>query len=304
MKNTTIAYLVLAVMVFSLSSCTSDSGSSGSKNTNWRTGSEGITMSFVADNPPSEVVSTQEMNVIVKFANRGASDVNNLRFYLSGYDKALLFVGYDAMTSSNIALEGKNQFNPTGSQEGFETWKTKVNSPRDIDSFKQDFTVTACYSYKTIATPNICIDPMKYDLTSSGKCKFDISDLGSSQGGPIAVTSIKQKTTDSKVYLEIYFANKGTGTPFSGKPVENCYNSLSINDIDTIESISVSMPGGGSFDCNPKGKLRLTSGSGYVVCQAGISGSSYYVSPLNIVLDYNYRQTMTKEITIVNVNPR
>ena len=173
---------------------------------------------------------------------------------------------------------------------------------REVDSFKQELSATACYTYQTIATPSICIDPKKYDLVSSDGCSFDVQDLGSSQGGPIAVTSIEQKTTGDRVYLEIHFENKGSGISFSSSSLNNCYNSISIDDADTISSIKVYTPST-SFSCKPEGRVRMTNKKGYVICEAPISGKTYFVTPLNVVLNYKYRESISKTITVVNINP-
>ncbi len=292
-------YFCFVFFLLILASCTNDTGSSSGKNTNWRTGTDGIKINFMADNPPSEVFSNQELSVIVEYSNKGAYDVNNLRVYLMGYDKSILF-GSPVQSTNSIAIEGKNQYATQGSQTSYISWKTRVNSPQQVDSFKQDLTATACYHYQTIATPTICVDPKKGSLVSSNSCKFTVQDLGSNQGGPIAVTSVTQKTTDTKVYLEIVFENKGGGTVFSSSSSDNCYNNIDIRDIDTLNWIKVSTPSS-SFVCKPEGKLRLTNGKGFAICEGGLSGQSYFVTPLNIVLDYNYRQSISKTISIVNL---
>ena len=301
MKNK--QFLLVSMLLLLVFGCSDNQGGSGgSTNTKWRTGTDGIIMSFAQDSPPSEVVSTQQVNVIVEYSNKGAFDVDNLVFYLSGYDNTIFSFGRPVMEERAPRITGKSQFYPEGSQLGFINWRAEVNTPQTADSFTQDLTVTSCYSYQTIANPSICIDPKKYDYVVAGRCKFDVSDLGSSQGGPIAVTSIKQKTTNNRVYLEIYFENKGSGVPFSPSiGVTNCYNSITLNDKDTVRVSQVYLPGGRSFTCNPNTNIRLTNNRGFVICELPISGESYYVTALTVVIDYNYRQSMTKSLKVVNV---
>ncbi|MEM2139064.1 MAG: hypothetical protein QXM96_02840 [Candidatus Woesearchaeota archaeon] len=280
-----------------LNSCTSNNSSSSGKNINWRTGTDALIMNFNKDNPPTEAISTQNLNVVVEFSNKGAYNINDLKFYLTGYDPNILFES-SVQTSNPISLEGKSLYVPQGSQTEFITWKTKINSPKNTDSFKQDLTVTACYHYKTIANPTLCIEPQTYS-NANQKCKFIVQDLGSSQGAPIVINSINPKTTDDTVYLEIQFSNKGKGSVFSGNN-NNCYNSVDIRDIDSINYIKVTSSGT-SFKCKPEGKIKLDNGNGFAICEAPIKTNSYYITPINIELDYSYRQTISKTLTIINM---
>ena len=292
--KTKLAFLTL-FMIF-ITSCSLAGEQSDS--TSWRTGTEGIRMSFVSNSPPSEALSGQEINVMVQYTNRGAQDLNNIRFYLTGYDSSIL--PFSLVDSPNLPLLGKSSFNPEGSYSDFVSWSAFVNPPSNIDSFQQDILVTACYQYSTIANPEICIDPQKFEYTDSPSCNFDVRNLGSSQGGPIAVTNIKAKTTKDKILLEIYFENKGSGISFI-QGIDNCHVNLQRKDIDTVNVQSVTLSGGRSFTCKPDNPVRMTNGKGFIICERPMSGNSYYVSPLTVTLTYNYRQSISKQMTVVNV---
>lgn len=295
--------LVALVTLLILSGCASSNNNSGSQNINWRTGTEGITMSFVADNPPSEVLSRSALPVIVKFSNKGAFDVTDLSFYIGGYDPTILPFAAKSQTSG-IRMGGKNQYNTLGTEESFVQWTApaiNLNNLRGIDNFKQAISVTACYSYVTLANPTICIDSAKYDTVSPNKCTFDIKDLGSSQGAPIAVTSIKQKMSDQEIYLEIQVANSGKGTPFLPE-VGNCMN-LGYTDVNKVRLSKVAFSNGQTFTCNPE-IIRLENNRGFAVCTGKLpSRSSFVQTPLLVQLYYKYRDSLpTREVTIVNVN--
>lgn len=303
MKKELIAVIIL--MIF-LVSCTNDTGSTGPSNKNWRSGSEALRMSFVSDNPPSEILSTQELSVMVEYSNRGAYDigVSNLKFYLTGYDSSILFNNPIQQSSSSVTLEGKDPYNSQGSQTAYAQWKSSVdlNGIADVDSFRQDLTVTACYNYRTIATPLVCVDPKKYDLVVSSRCTFDIQDLGSNQGGPIAVSSIKKRTTRDKVYFEIYIKNVGNGIPFV-KSIDNCHNSLGIRDINQVklEKISLSKKDFTS-SCKPSTTIHLDNGQGYFVCERDMPENSFFNGVMEIELSYGYRETMSRSLNIVNID--
>jgi hypothetical protein len=295
-------FLMVLLPLFFLAACESGNNSSG-KNTDWRTGTEGIVMSYFEDNPPSEVLSRSKVPVIVRYSNKGAYNVNDLNFYLSGYDPQILPF-YSKGPTQGIDIGGKDQYNTLGSQEAFASWeapKVNMNNLASVDNFKQTVTVTACYTYGTIANPTICIDPNQYE-TMTTKCTFDVKDLGQSQGGPIAVTEVKKRTTDSEIYLEIYFENKGGGTPFL-PGINECQN-LDYTEVNKIKLVKVAFSNGITFsDCKPS-EIRLENNKGFAICSTALpSRSAFYETPLIIDLRYKYRQTLAnREITIVNVN--
>lgn len=298
-------YLLIIALIM-LASCT-NSGSSGSSNENFRSGTEGLKFSFVLDNPPSEVLSTQELSVMTEFSNKGATNINpgGLIFYLTGYDSTILFGNQVMAMNLGEVLEGKSQFNTQGSQSAFGKWVTRPNTKNlpKIDSFKQDLTLTACYKYSTIATPEVCVDPQKYDTADSGKCNFEIRNLGGSQGAPIAVSQIKLRTTSDTAYFEIHFQNSGKGTSFlPSKGIENCYTSLGVQDLNMVYLKKISLSGVDfTNSCKPSRNVRLVGGKGFIACERPISGS-YFTGVLDIELDYNYRDSISKQISIVNLN--
>lgn len=289
-------YILLIALLFLATSCVENSSSPN--NINWRTGTEGIVFSYMPDSPPSEVLSTGKVNVIIKYSNKGASATTPY-FYLTGYDPSILSFSNPYIQAP--AIGGKDMYNTEGSQEAFVEWVAPINmnSLYEVDNFKQSLSVTSCYQYQTIAYPSICIDPLKYTYDSAASCDYSVKELGSSQGGPIAVTEVKQKSTGDEVFLEIHFQNKGKGTPYITD--SSCLN-LRHDEVDMIYLVGVSMPEG-SFSCEPT-SIRLVNNDGYTICRKPVSGrTTYYESQIQIATRYNYRDTLSKkEVTIVNVN--
>ena len=233
---------------------------------------------------------------------------NDAKFYLTGYDPAILFGGDPSKEADSEigAMGGKNQYNTEGSQAAYVKWKTDVDlrGVPDVDSFNQDLTLTACYKYVTKANPLVCLDPLEYELVSAGECNFDVQDLGTSQGAPIAVSNINLKTTGKKAYFEIHFQNKGKGIPFlPSKSLNNCFNSLSLSDINMIKLKTISVSGKPfTSNCQPSNEIRLINGKGFAVCEMEIAAESYYKGVMEIEIEYNYRDTLSKSITVINVD--
>jgi hypothetical protein len=86
------------------------------------------------------------------------------------------------------------------------------------------------------------------------------------------------------------------------KGLDNCYTSLGVQDINMVQLSKVYLSGVDfTSSCKPSRQVRLINGKGFVACERPISGS-YFTGVLDIELDYNYRQSMSKQISIVNVN--
>lgn len=298
--------IIVSILLLALATACSTEISSPDRG-NWRTGTEGIVMSYVPDNPPSEIVSSSNLNLMIKYANKGASDVKDLDFHVRGYDNKI--IDLQSKTASGISLTtgisigGKNQFDTQGSQEAYAEWAANTINMEglgNIDNFKQSFSVTACYSYETIASPEICIDPKKYDFVADSRCSFDVQNLGTSQGAPIAVTEVRQKMTNKDIFLELHFENKGRGTPYLAS---NCLE-LGYTDVNKIKLESVAMSNNLVFDdCNPR-EIRLIENKGFAICRRILpQTSSFFQTPLKITVKYKYRETLpAKEVTIVNLN--
>ncbi len=293
--------LFTIILIVFLTGCVGVIQQEQSTQDNWRTGTQGVVMNFVAGNPPSEVVSTSDVLVYVEYSNKGASDATNLKFHLTGFDDSILTaLKNEGKPAPPSPLQGKTRFNPEGSQEHIIKWESGINmnSLSETDSFKQSFIVTACYGYRTEAYPQICIDPTQFEVIGPSECDYSVRDLGTSQGAPIVVSKVEKKMSTNKIFLEIEFQNKGNGNPYEGG---NCLN-LGYDNIDRIYVESV---GGNDFSCNPR-TVRLVNNKGFTICESTGNfkmPSSVSEIQVPIKISYNYRESLPKkEITIVNVN--
>jgi len=236
---------------------------------------------------------------VIEYQNEGAYDIDNLIFYLHGYDSTILY-GTPLKTFNAEPLKGKSQLNPQGSQSQFADFgETTINSPKGDSAYQQPLFVTACYNYKAIAEPSICInmDESDYKTVTSGGCEHgSVTGLTKSQGAPIIVSAVNSYVEDDVVAMDITIQNKGSGTPFTST-LNRC-DRLSVEDSDTVR-VKVSM-NDGEFKCeSSNGKIYLDdSGTGIVHCERTISREGYFVTPLKIEVDYNYEQTLKKTITI------
>jgi len=316
--------LVLLLVLLSLTACTQQSTTT--KDLKVFTGTEGIVMNFIPNMPPSQIYSSDQLNFLIEVKNKGAyatvgsrTEGLTLRVYLSGFDKDIFpeLYGLDDDVNGNYieedSLEGKSEFNPDGGLKYIEK-STSINLPSGLDSFKTNFLVTTCYEYQTYATASVCIDPKPYSTAIKEKaCTVQDITLSGGQGAPVVITKIEEEASKDKVRFKIYIENKGNGRVFDitqrsdDKGVLKCNpyseEGLKYQDIDQIklETVFLSNEDIPLKNCKPSkdGTVRLIDGKGIVICEKDVSGTSTFLTPLEIKFSYGYTSSIQKEVEIL-----
>ena len=109
-------------------------------------------------------------------------------------------------------MPGKNVYNIEGGLGNVEFKSGSIALPTGVDRYNPPLVATACYEYKTLASPEVCVDPGFYELTSEQKaCQVQDFGLSGGQGAPVAVTFVNVDMVGSKVVFEIDVANVGGG---------------------------------------------------------------------------------------------
>lgn len=308
-------FIVVAMLL--ISSCSLPTKNSRSNaNENYRSGSQGLSLSFMTNMPPSRIYDNEKLAVGVEIYNRGATEIqsSSSRIYLSGFDNSLI----SGISTSGInlgTLEGKSMYNSEGGYTTvvFEGYVGSLGT-RNIDEYNPTLLVTACYRYETIADPMVCIDMDPFSPSNQEKvCNVEsVSNLGGSQGAPVAITSVQAEPSKGKTRFKIYVSNVGGGLVFKDgySYLNRCspYNSqgLGFNDINFVRVEEVKVAGTSILpSCKPleDGYLRLKdSGSGFMVCEYSSSIGPAYTTPMTIKLSYGYRNTIKRPIQIVK-NP-
>jgi hypothetical protein len=187
--------------------------------------------------------------------------------------------------------------------------------------------VTACYEYQTIANPVVCIDPKLYDpFPYERACSVQSVTLASGQGAPVSVDKIETDMMKGKVLFKIAISNKGgtsaattktsilsRNVPQTGRKgtvlsshssvVNDCPFNLDYNDYNIVDYF-VDMTGGSIIKCSPEidgdQRIRLVDGKGTIYCYFTVpENQPAYTTPLNIVLDYNYMESVSKNVQII-----
>jgi len=180
-----------------------------------------------------------------------------------------------------------------------------------VDKYEPTILATLCYPYKTKASPSVCIDPFPFDNSQDKVCSIGSAKL-SSQGAPIAITSIEQEASASKIQFKINIKNLGDGEVINFDSLDKCDPThgklFERSDFDKIILDKASV-GFSELTCGPfpdgNNIIRLSDGEGFILCS--INKDSYeneksaYTTPLNLEIKYGYRTTETKPIRISKI---
>jgi hypothetical protein len=286
-------------------------------------GYTGLEMSFMKNLPPDKLYDTVPLDIILELKNTGVYDLTGrCELYLHGYDENII-TGL-LKTESCGELEPKTQYNPEGGRDTQQFYTTNIYLPQEIDSLPQTFVVTACYRYQTIANPVVCIDPHLFEpFPIERACQVKDVTLSGGQGAPVSVDKVEVEMMKGKVLFRISISNRGAATTkttvFGSRKVEqtgrrgtvlstytsvidDCPFHLDYNDFNIVD-YWVDMTGGSLLKCSPEidgdYKIRLVDGKGTIYCYFNIYGESAYTTPLNIQLDYNYMESISKQVEII-----
>lgn len=272
----------------------------------FRTGTEGVFISFFPDQPPAKVFDRDEIFFVVNVENRGAKEIGfpGDRIYLSGFDPRII-TGIPYTGAQIPKLEGKTSTSLTGGKNVVEF--RGIPSPLPTESYETPVVATACYSYESVAEANICIDPDPRNLNQRKVCVPQSVSLGS-QGAPVAVSSVDLSATKGSTILKFSVRNSGAGDVFrhGAEYLSKCspYSGLDrFNDLDRVSVFDVRV---GDIIITPScqlsdGVLRLLNGQGTFTCKIDSSKfpSTGAVTTLSTTLRYGYRSITQRKLEVM-----
>ncbi len=163
-----------------------------------------------------------------------------------------------------------------------------------------DVSAAVCYPYETrIQVNDFCIPSSVKRTVSEDECNIDTSvnilNEKDNSGAPVQVTSLREDKGLDYVRVTLDINNVG-----SGDVVNECKREITREDMDKV---TVTMPS--NFKCTFKGEennigvVELRSGHATLRCRRDVNNpGNAYKEPLIIKLNYNYKQELTKTITI------
>lgn len=312
-----IILISLISLLFFSFGCTPETGDTG---VDYRKGTQGIVMNFMADMPPARMYDNMPIDLVVEIRNNGAYPqptsitgwaINVISptakgigtLYLSGFDNTLI-AGMPKQISIP-KVEGKSPYNPEGGYDVVSFHGNIINfNSRNIDSYNANFLVTSCYKYETIASQTVCVDPEPYSAKEKTKvCTIPPSySLSGGQGAPVAVTKIEETVLSNKIQFKIYMKNLGDGKIIDKNRLNiDCPYSL---DYTNLNKVYVSgRVSGYSLSCKPGNPILLAKGEGSVICTIPkpVMSKSAYTTPIQIKLEYGYTSSIQRSVEISNI---
>ncbi|MCK5107358.1 MAG: hypothetical protein KAQ83_01405 [Nanoarchaeota archaeon] len=290
MKKLIIILLLASILI--VSGCSSGSNTQVS---NFRTGTEGLSLSFLPYSPPPTVYSGDNVDVVIQLENKGAYDIRGGKLHLTGFDKNILGIYENYYVFDEIL--GKSEYSLEGEKKIIDKYtNVGVNLPDTVNSHTTPIEAIACYEYQTIASFPVCIDPNPRVNKHDGCSATDFS--GNSQGGPIAVKNVQVESGLGRMRFIIDIENVGNGDLID---YNACPFGYKYNDINNINSYQVEIPGL-NLNCEPDSRsLKINeAGQGRIYCQVENLNQeqSAYQSVMSITLDYDYKDSTSTSIQI------
>jgi len=268
-----------------------------------RSGTQGLEVGLVRDLPPRTIYDVADLTAVAELKNKGAYDIESDKCFveLGGFDKSIIRNIFPGTRQSCGDIEGKSVFNEEGGFNQIEFQSSSLFLPQGVDKYSPNLVLSTCYNYKTIANPQICVDPNFYQLTSEQKsCQVRDVPLGGGQGAPVAVDFAGVDMLGSKAIIQLDISNAGGGRVVSPRTsLTQCPNALRYDNFDEVR-FTVKLADKFPEKCTPSDNMvRLVDGRGKIFCTFNIGNVPAYETPLNIELNYNYLQSISKKIEII-----
>lgn len=292
-------------------------------------GTQGLVMSFAKGMPPDKIYDTSTLDLLIELRNKGTSDLEGTgpnkgcMLYLSGYDKSIILFDKEEYPCGN--LDGRSVFNPEGGMGAVEFNADTIILPYGVDSYEPNLLITACYKYKTVATPVVCVDPHLYEISPVQRaCAVSDVSMSGGQGAPVAVDRVDVDMMKNDVLFKIHISNKGRPTvtkkgllgrrtTTSGRagivlddsvsPAYDCPYRLDYDDYNIVtyrvDAGTISL-----VECTPRiqgtNKVRLIDNKATIYCKFDISALETATQiPLTIELYYGYMDYISKKVEII-----
>lgn len=303
--------------------------------TDFERGPSGLVMEFVKNYPgDSYIVNSgvdERIIIMLDLMNKGTypevDDFGKGNVYISGFDSSIISISEKSKALSGRYLPAASPINPLG---GFDTVEFEGRIIADkitIDKYDPTIMATACYPYATKASPTVCVDPLPFDDRQEKVCTIGSQKL-ETQGAPVAVTGIAQESSTNKIQFKISIENVGDGDVLKPddevlercSPLGGTSGKLDRKNFDRIRVKEIKI---GDVDLLANGKcgpfadntaasdklIQIFNGEGFIICTLDLNNDissgtvfedvqSAYTTPLSIVLEYNYRSTISKPIKI------
>ncbi len=318
MKRGVVLFLgILLIISLVFAGCTSKP-TNVRRLTSYIGGSDGLAIGFSKNAPPDKVLDErqEEFDVSLDIQNKGEytvlpgeiiatlSGINGEAFNLPFLTAKNLFQLERTINDRGVTREGgRNDLSFTNN--GIAT--ITVDYAND---FTTDIVADVCYKYRTVGVASICLKKNTLQLKNTDACLIDNDKVEfENSGAPIQVTKVEtRKAGRNDIKVTFLVENKGAGEVYvPGTFTDSCAGHE--KDEARLHVALASPSSRISFRCDlfngaSEGDVKLYDKKRQISCIVNTASlqDTAYEDPINIQIDYVYRNALFKTITIENTN--
>ncbi|MFT4297638.1 MAG: hypothetical protein ACMXX5_00420 [Candidatus Woesearchaeota archaeon] len=292
---------LLIIGLLSISGCIS----SGPSTSSYMTGTQGVTMSFVTNNPPSTVYYdrsyAEDVSIEVEAFNRGTSPVRNVETFFAGYDPSIVDIGNVDISFSGPSAY-RTRYNPEGGYDIGET-HLRVGDLGNADTYDINLKFVYCYDYETRVGVQLCVDPNPHRTNREDSCTpATVSTQG--QGAPIGVSSVEIESMPGNTRLKINIRHYGQGNVLRSSA--RC-EGIPLREEEDYITFTTPRLGGITGNCiTDTNTLKLRNGQASIICNFPLdTNRAAYRTILEFeIRDYKIKDSIQRSIKIINEESR
>jgi len=331
-KKYAFMLLIFFVAVIAISGCTGNTKSNQiTKAAAFVGGIDGLKISLMPSQPPSQIYTEQPFQIAVQIENKGEGSLTPITLQgspgpspgpipipgigIGAATAAQYYYGYVSLAGINVESFQTEQTLPvidnlqpvkklgTSIIPGGMTQVIFSAVAPTIEGSQAQYPlrVATLYGYTSTAVAAACLKESIYQQTVSGTeiCTLTGTKTVEASGAPVKVTSVEELPTGFSIRVK----NVGTGYPFkintaTFQKTEGAINPYSEKDRVVISSVKL-----GDTDitsnCSPQ-ELFLVNKEAQFFCSATLGVGSEYVTQLVIALNYGYSATATTTLNILS----
>lgn len=308
--------VLLAIMLLSLTACSSINFSNPFKKTNtgsltmenFRKGSDAISIEFLPNSPPEAVFVKDKFNIAFMIKNLGAYDITDGTVTLVGFEQSA-WKFQNTPPTQTFTIPGRSQYLSQGGEdvitfpvqsECFPGYSGTTASARL--NYSSNFKAIACFGYQTIADATICIDPVRVRTAGEKpECTPKPVTFSGGQGGPVGVTSINVgvvpygNDVNAEITISLTKLNNKVSI-YSSQSPNKCFSADTLNKVELEVMLS-----GQAVQCNANQIEIHSSGDSVVKCTKALPPdvvTGAFTAPVSVKLTYLASQSAIKSILV------
>lgn len=314
MKKVYFIVFFVLILLFISGATSCQTGKKPMVGTRYIGGVTGLSADFVDGEPPEVVLDAgnEQFTITLLFENEGEDSINEgeIRTTITGISqKAFSIV---SLTKVNEAFVDGKRKEDTIVVRGGQDYITYDASYKDdlFADFATTLGINYCYNYMTRAVSDVCLRKNAVARSKeTDQCNVVENKVVSSSSAPIQITSLKEAASKTnEISITFTIENKGNGDVFN---IDSFITGECVESQEKVKKdyvhVKVSSQEGLNIKCSKfgdkaEGNVRLVQDLTTVMCKIDTTNlqETTYTSPLDITVDYVYKDFVSKIITVEN----